>query len=403
MKSRYKYSLILLMTLMVGFMWSSCSDDGDGTPTIGYVRVTNPEASDSLLASAGQGQMIAIIGSNLQSTREIWFNDQKANLVPTFVTSNSILVRIPSTIPGEVTNNIKLVFANGNTLVYDFSVDIGKPFIDHVRSEYVNEGDSVFLYGQYFYEPLTVSFGGGAQGEIISVNNNNDVLVVKMPAGVQPGPVTITNTFGQAESNFWMQDNRNIILDFENMSGPNGQAAPSTALWHPASGDFNKATTSAPGIPSINGNYLYNPMGVSGYGAWAWSEIWTGNVGAVELEGLKNIPAESLTNPKAYSLKFEVLTFGSLTGAYLNLYIGNNVGGVGRGPGATTYTWQPNINTNGVWQTVTVPWADVYSVLAFPYNANGYDISLVMQGPNAVPVQAFAMDNIRVVPNTNDE
>jgi hypothetical protein len=401
MRSNYKYSLFLLMTLLAGFMLSNCSDD-EGVPTIGYVRVTNPEASDSLLVSAGQGQMIAIIGSNLQSTKEVWFNDQKADLVLTFVTDNSILVRVPSAIPNEVTNQVKLVFAKGNSLVYDFSVDIGKPTIDHVRSEYVNEGDSLFIYGQYFYEPLTVQFTGGAQGEVLSVNSDNSLLAVKMPAGVQPGPITISNAFGQKVSNFWMQDNRNIILSFDNMSGPDGQAASGGSLWHPASGDFNKATSSASGIPSINGNYLYNPFGGSGYGAWAWAEIWTGNVGAVELESLKNIPEESLANPKAYSLKFEVLTVGSLTGAYLNIYIGNNVGGVARGPGATTYTWQPNLNTNGVWQTVTVPWSDVYSVLAFPYNPNGYDISVVMQGPNSVDIQTFAIDNLRVVPNTND-
>jgi hypothetical protein len=223
-----------------------------------------------------------------------------------------------------------------------------------------------------------------------------------MPAGVQPGPLTITNAFGQAVSNFWMQDNRNIILGFDNMSGPNGQAPPSTALWHPASGDFNYASSSISGIPSINGKYLYNPFGSSGYGAWAWAEIWTGNVGATELLGLKNIPQDALSNPKGYSMKFEVLTVGSLTGAYLNFYIGNNVGGVARGPGATTYTWQPNLNTNGLWQTVTIPWLDVYSVLGFPYNANGYDISVVMQGPNAAAIKAFAIDNVRVVPNTND-
>jgi hypothetical protein len=213
------------------------------------------------------------------------------------------------------------------------------------------------------------------------------------------------------ETDFWFIDNRNIILGFDNMSGPNGQAPPSTALWHPVSGDFNRASNSIEGIPSINGNYLYNPY-PTGYGAWGWSELWTGNAPAPENAGLANIPEEAFANPRAYSLKMEVNTIGgSTSGAWFNVWIGNDInslaarGPVDGQPNPQLYNWRPNFDTNGEWQTITIPWSEFYaygSESGFEYSASGYDISIVLQGPNNATMKALAIDNVRVVPNSVD-
>src|SRR5882757_227692 len=141
MNTWYKRLLPLLMVLIVGAILSRCSkENANGKPFIDYVRVTNPASSDSLLASAGQGQMVAIIGGNLQSVNQVWFNDQKSTLLPTFITNSTIITRVPSQIPGKINDKLKMIFANGDSLFYNFSVDISKPLIDHVRSEYVNDG-----------------------------------------------------------------------------------------------------------------------------------------------------------------------------------------------------------------------------------------------------------------------
>src|SRR5215831_6635763 len=204
MKINYKHPLQLLIAVVIAAVLSSCSKNNEmGTPSVSYVRITNPTASDSLVAIAGQGQMIAIMGQNLGSVTEAWFNDQKAQLIPTFITNTTIITRVPSQIPTVITDKMKLVFANGSSVDYDFSVDISKPAIDHVRSEYANEGDSVFIYGNYFYPPLTVSFAGGIQGQILSISPDYSTIVVKMPAAVQPGPVTVKTNFGEKPSNFW--------------------------------------------------------------------------------------------------------------------------------------------------------------------------------------------------------
>ncbi|MGC4022592.1 MAG: hypothetical protein QM734_11915 [Cyclobacteriaceae bacterium] len=142
------------------------------------------------------------------------------------------------------------------------------------------------------------------------------LLTTKVPTGAVPGPITVTTLYGKVVSSLWFRDNRNIILGFENMSGANGQGVSNGALWHPAQGDWNYATSSAGGITSISGNYLYNPFGGSGYGAWSWNEVWTGNQPAQELDSMKNIAQGAFLNPVGYNLKFEVSTIGSLAGIH---------------------------------------------------------------------------------------
>src|SRR3954469_14315015 len=119
MKSFNKTLLILLMTVGVVSTFISCKkDENTGTPTIDYVRVTRPEASDSLLIGAGQGQLIAIVGNNLKDAVQVWFNDQQARLTPSYVTNTSILVSVPSQIPTSVNDSVKIIFKNGYPLLY---------------------------------------------------------------------------------------------------------------------------------------------------------------------------------------------------------------------------------------------------------------------------------------------
>src|SRR5918993_1276259 len=109
MKSFNKNLLILLVTVGAISTFISCKKETNpGTPTINYVRITSPESSDSLLAGAGQGQLIAIVGNNLKDAVKIWFNDQEARLTPTYITNTSILVSVPTVIPASVNNKLKI-------------------------------------------------------------------------------------------------------------------------------------------------------------------------------------------------------------------------------------------------------------------------------------------------------
>src|SRR5687768_7627566 len=99
MKSFYKLSFLLIAALAGSGIFLGCSEEdlaNGGKPMVSYVRITRPTSSDSLLVAAGQGQMVAIMGENLQDVRQLWFNDQRAALNPSFITDKTIITRVPA-------------------------------------------------------------------------------------------------------------------------------------------------------------------------------------------------------------------------------------------------------------------------------------------------------------------
>jgi IPT/TIG domain. len=62
-----------------------------------------------LVTSASPGSTLAIIGDNLRSVYEIWFNDLRASLNQSTLTDNSLFVTIPGKVPGEVTDKIYFI------------------------------------------------------------------------------------------------------------------------------------------------------------------------------------------------------------------------------------------------------------------------------------------------------
>src|SRR5215203_226230 len=219
MKAINKFLLVFLLSTGVASIFISCDkdDDDSGTPFVNYVRITRPQSSDSLLVGAGQGQLIAIIGTNLQDAVEVWFNDRRAMLTPTYITNTSILVSVPNPIPTAITNKMKIVFKNGFILYHDFVVQISEPYIGSMVSEFVNDGDIATIRGDFFYEPLTVTFTGGLTGTLVAVTAQE--IQVRVPAGAQPGRIVVKTNFGETKSNFWFRDTRNHFIDSDPYEG----------------------------------------------------------------------------------------------------------------------------------------------------------------------------------------
>jgi hypothetical protein len=81
------------------------------------------------------------------------------------------------------------------------------------------------------------------------------------------------------------------------------------------------------------------------------------------------------------------------------MYFGADMGGE---RGSFNYNWLPNINTEGAWETISIPWSDVYTANnEFTFNPAGYGTSIHFSGPSPVTGD-FGMDNMRVVPNEID-
>ncbi|HEY0655568.1 MAG TPA: glycan-binding surface protein [Chryseosolibacter sp.] len=384
MKTIFRYSILLLAVPIAAALFTACDDNElNGDPRIDYIRVTDPASSDSLIVTAGQGQMVAIMGENLGGATQLWFNDQKASLTPTLVTNRSIIARIPTEIPQTVNNKLTLIFGNGSSLEHDFVLDISEPLVTRMKSEYVNTGETATIYGDFFYKPITVTFTGGVQAEITDMDDQ--MIEVEVPEGAQPGPITISSNFGSTISDFWFRDNRNIIAGFDNTL--------SSGVWRGPDYIF----AADPVITPVSGKFVRVNRALS---AWPFFELYGGPREGDIGKQAKNIPDEAIINPAAYSLKFEINTLESLTGATMRLHIGNaDNGGLDAARQSSYYTWNVNLNTGGEWQTVSIPFADVYK--GFARSAEGYSMFIYFHGPNAVK-HNFALDNLRVVPNTND-
>ena len=378
MKSINKTILLLTMLIAVMGIVTSCDKDNDqpnnGEPRIKYVRVTEPTSSDSLLVGAGQGVLIAIVGENLQDAVEIWFNDQPAKLTPTYITSTSILLRVPSQIPIDVSNKMKIVFGNGKTLLYDFEVQISKPAVNSMISEFVNEGDVATIRGDFFYEPLTITFTGGVEGEKVSFEDK--MIQVKVPAGAQPGPVTVKTNFGETKSNFWFRDDRNTFIDSDPYEGWWNS---SYVVSNPGPDDPQK----------ISGNYLRFKKAI---GAWSWNELAGGPATAMPVHS-KNIPDAAILKPEDYNLKFEVNTVKPYSSNLLKI----NVALLAEDNDA--YKWNPPYDTKGQWQTVVIPFEEVVASYKVKptVSSNGYWSRLLFHGPGDLDAD-ISLDNFRVVP-----
>ena len=150
---------IYIVTILSIIVFLSCEEDDGvgiqepkGEPEVSYVRVANPDQSDSLLVRANLGSEIVLIGSNLGGIRQVWFNDQQAVLTPTWVTNESIFVQVPNTAPNEVTDNIYLIDDNSDTLEYSFEVSISAPLISSAMNEWPQSGENLVIDGNFFFE-----------------------------------------------------------------------------------------------------------------------------------------------------------------------------------------------------------------------------------------------------------
>ena len=216
-KSLYIISLAVAV-ISAAFSFSSCSQtdaemDKGKTPEVEYVRVCNPEAADSLLVRAAMGENICLMRSHLGDVQEVWFNDCKALLNPTMITSFSIIVTIPNQIPEDVTNEITLITSKGQKATFPFEVVVPAPFINSLSCEYARPGDVINIVGDYFIEPKVYFSGNSAPAEINSFDQQNISVVV--PEGVVEGPIVIESIYGRSKSSFNFLDTTGMICNFD--------------------------------------------------------------------------------------------------------------------------------------------------------------------------------------------
>lgn len=253
----------------VGVTATSCEDEphkyevADGVPTIKYVKVTSPESGDSLITGAYMDNLICIVGDNLRSTVELWFNDQKAVLNTSYMTDNTILVSVPGTIPGEVSNLMYFVTSGNDTITYPFEVIVPAPSVNSMSCEYAPVGSEATIYGNYFIDdpnvPLSISFGNVDVTEITDIQMSQVSFIV--PQGAEECNVSVTSIYGTTVSSFHYLDTRNILFDWDGSHG-------GIATGH----GWRNGTVQSTNPDGIDGSYIYFggvPMSGTVGGTWA--------------------------------------------------------------------------------------------------------------------------------------
>ena len=226
MKSIFK-SLMLVAAAAAMLTQAGCEDrnvndpQSDATPSIKYIRPTDPALADKLLESSPMGETIAIIGSGLEGVVEIFFNDVRAELNPTLVTEHSIICNVPAVMPTEITNTMTLKTGKGNICVYDFAVDIPVPFITGTSCEWAKAGSEMTLYGSYLFpyeesNTFDVTFPGGKTSQIKSFDSSSITVVV--PDGALEGTISVEGEYGIGMTKFSYRESTGMFIDCENVA-----------------------------------------------------------------------------------------------------------------------------------------------------------------------------------------
>ncbi|GAA6529816.1 MAG: glycan-binding surface protein [Prevotella sp.] len=452
MKTRNIYRFTYLLLAVAGMVLASCEDQPDkfklagGSPEVDYIRVaadtttyktggTTIGYSDLNATKASMQSVLCLVGNNLRSIKEMYFNDQKAILNTSYITDHTLFVAVPNEIPSKVTDKIYMVNKGGDTTTYDFHVIIPAPVVSSLSYEYAPAGTDVTLTGDYFVNdpstPLAISVGNNKTPvtQIKSISKTS--VTFTMPEGADEGPVSVTSIYGTTRSSFHYKESRGMLFDFDGLTGLGNHG------WHnrPIATDSTTST----------GNFIQFGDGTAAMpAAGDWDdadfafEYWPGSFDTpvdYPAEGRKLTSLVDFSNWKNLALQFEMyipsshpwsagamqiifagidrVTYGN-TGKDVD---GNTVAGPNNEfmeddvlPRALYRPWTAtgSYDTGNKWVTVTLPLATdfIYGFSGIratgslsPKDFTGLTIFIVGGGINGTDCKPIIrLDNIRVIP-----
>lgn len=437
MKTRYINWFFVAALAVMGCLMTACEDQpdkyeiADGVPTLKYVRSPLPEEADSLLVGAYLGNTVCLVGDNLRSIYELYFNDQKATLNTSYMTDHTILVDIPKNIPEEVTNKIYMVTKSGAKVDFDFNVMVPAPVVSSMSCEYAPAGSEAVLYGDYFVDdpnvPLTISMPGDitVEGEQITSITKTAIKFI-VPEGAVQGNIRVKSIYGTGQSVFQYKDTRNILFDWD------GKYEGALAAGNSWSGDDEKKGQTISSVPPIDGNYLVlGPSTLLG-GQWETPNAYVmmywpdqhatqGCVPLYDLPQFKKMLEEYELEDLA--VKFEVyvptsnpwmaegmqIQFTSLDEVSMENQNNDYVYGEGKEPRGVWVPWEEtgSYDTGNQWVTVTLKMSEFSKQVSGVVSETEFTkeklagLSIFLRGGGVDGKECepiICMDNIRVVP-----
>ncbi len=262
------FSMVAILVLALSV--TACDDEPDkyeiagGLPTVKYVRSPLPEVADSLLTGAYMANTVCLVGENLRSIYELYFNDQKAILNTSYITDHTLLIDVPKTIPSKVTDKIYMITRSNDTIAYDFKVLVPIPAVNSMSCEYAKSGSEVTIYGDYFLDdpnvPLKITMPGNIEvTEITNITKTAVSFIV--PNNSLDGYINVKSIYGTGRSKFQYMDKRNILFDWD---GSHGGIA--------LANGWRKGVVRNSDPEGIDGSYLYFAGAMKGDVGATWAE-----------------------------------------------------------------------------------------------------------------------------------
>ncbi|QMU26739.1 glycan-binding surface protein [Adhaeribacter radiodurans] len=399
----------LILFFLVGMLYSCQEEDptepakAKAAPVIEAVRSMNPAKADSTFTQSTLGSTIVIKGQNLENAQYISFNGYNASFNSAYASKNYLIVTIPQLTPTVATSatvSNKLIVGNSKgESTYDFTVLPPAPIIEAMSNEYVKAGETLTLYGKYFYFVKGVTFPGGAEGTNLTASPDGLTLNVTVPTVVNPaqGNVVVTTESGKSAANGKTKlYSVGMVGNFDDKN-PFGWGIPADNI-----------TNSASGITPIDGKFGLINMALPGAYGWSNDKV----INLADWGGAQIFPTEpasiyKLEDPIAnYEARMEVAVanIASLEGIQLQVMTQE----------ATDKEITANVNLkdfvrskDGKWYTVAVPLANLvngstklakYGDLLKGNKSGVKTYRVVIVNGNTADVPAtIAIDNMRIV------
>lgn len=404
--SNTSYGLLFFLMGSLSIL-SACEEDDVSTaaPVIERIRFTDPATADSSFSSAPLGSTLAIVGQNLATAEYVYINEYQIRVNSAYATDRHLIVSVLDSVPTIATNpdvpNIIRVVSPYGEATYDFQTLPPAPIVEQVANQYVRPGETLRLYGRYFYFVDTVYFPGDvAVTEGITANGNS--LTVTVPEGMdfsEGNHIRVVSQSGTSAVNRESQlfNGNGVISNFDD-----------TFPWGWGINAETNVTTEATGITPIENNFALVNMSLPASYGWSNDKV----INLVDWGGAQiypTAPADAY-DPSLpigdFDARFEVAvsSSASLDGIELQIMYQNESN--------TELTVNVPVtdfvrSTDGLWYTVSIPLnelangntkLDTYADLLTGNTNSEHHFRIVVVNTTAsdVPV-TMAIDNVRVV------
>lgn len=400
-------STALLFILAGLFVLSACKKDNAGSPppppTIERVRLTDPTTKDSSLTQTTLGSTIAIIGTNLATAQKVIFNGYSLGVNPTYATDNILVITVHDSVPTIATNpNVKdelRIITAGGEVTYTFKILPPRPEVTAISNEFAKPGETVTLYGRYFYFVDTVKIGIVNITSGITTNGTSVTFTIPAGADVTNGDILVRSKSGISvatrNTKFYNATRSGMLVNWDDKTSGGNFVNFGWGL------DASKKVGTSLGFTPISGNYAVIDQNVPGNYGWNNDKVINMSNSDPAINGGVIWPVSSSnfaanTPLSSIDLKFELSSL---------MPVGELQALAWQSDFATTVNLKDFVKSaEGKWYTVTINLGNLAKgttkLATYGDISKTSELRLLLQNATTADIPAkLAIDNIRIINN----